>query len=47
MRRYVYFSSAIAAGVLLDELAYWAVSRIHGLGRGVRVMDRLRAAARF
>ena len=39
MRRTVYVGSLLAAGALLDELAYWVLSR--------HVIDRLRNAARF
>lgn len=46
MRRYVYWSSAVAAGVLLDELAYWTITRLHGLSRR-GLLDHARAALRI
>lgn len=48
-RRYIYASSLIGVGVLLDELAYFIASRrpLHLADRGVRVFNRVRDAARF
>lgn len=46
MRRYVYAGSLLATGVLIDELAFWALSHVHGLKpRGFT--DWLRDKARF
>jgi hypothetical protein len=38
MRRTVYVGSLLAVGVLLDELAYWALTR-HVIDRGIRWLD--------
>lgn len=49
MRRTVYVGSLLAVGALLDELAFFVLSRhpLHLADRGVRVLDRARNAVRL
>lgn len=46
MRRTVYVGSLLAAGALLDELAYYALTH-HVIDRSIRGLNWLRDHARF
>jgi hypothetical protein len=49
LRRTVYVGSLMAAGALIDELTYFLLTRhpLHLADRGVRLLDRVRDAARL